>query len=132
MTGAFQPKFALRHAHLQTLLASVGPRRADVARRAAIVLDRSHDVIVDCGQGVRLLAHHATHGAEGRDLVILLHGWEGSAQSQYLLSAAAHLYAQGYDVVRLNLRDHGPGQTQNTCLGRRVMRPAKDAATALG
>ncbi len=57
---------------------------------------------------MRLLAHWSSGGEETRDVVVLLHGWEGSAQSQYVLSAASHLYSEGYDVVRLNLRDHGP------------------------
>jgi hypothetical protein len=39
--------------------------------------------------------------------VVLLHGWEGSAQSLYVLSLAQSLHEQGFDVVRLNLRDHG-------------------------
>jgi predicted alpha/beta-fold hydrolase len=37
----------------------------------------------------------------------LLHGWLGSADSSYVLSAAANLLAAGYKVVRLNFRDHG-------------------------
>ncbi len=104
----FQPASPLRAAHLQTLLASVGPRRSDVARRSSYVRSISRDLIVDCGGSVRLLAHVARHDDRTRDLVILLHGWEGSGESQYLLSAAATLFADGFDVVRLNLRDHGP------------------------
>jgi predicted alpha/beta-fold hydrolase len=36
-----------------------------------------------------------------------LHGWEGSAQSLYILSLAQQLFDRGFEVVRLNLRDHG-------------------------
>ena len=39
--------------------------------------------------------------------MVLLHGWEGSAESLYVLSLAQRLYAGGFEVVRLNLRDHG-------------------------
>jgi len=39
--------------------------------------------------------------------VVLLHGWEGSADSLYLLSLAQLLFEQRFEVVRLNLRDHG-------------------------
>jgi predicted alpha/beta-fold hydrolase len=39
--------------------------------------------------------------------VVLLHGWEGSARSLYVLSLAQTLFDEGHDVVRLNLRDHG-------------------------
>jgi predicted alpha/beta-fold hydrolase len=37
----------------------------------------------------------------------LLYGWEGSADSTYQLSLASSLFAAGFEVVRLNLRDHG-------------------------
>jgi uncharacterized protein len=104
----FRPGVALRAAHVQTLLASVGPRTVDVARRAVAVSAASHDWIVDCGGGVRLLAQRSCRPGDDRDLVVLLHGWEGSSQSQYLQSSAAHLYDAGLNVVRLNLRDHGP------------------------
>jgi predicted alpha/beta-fold hydrolase len=36
-----------------------------------------------------------------------LHGWEGSAQSLYILSLAQQLFDRGFEVLRLNLRDHG-------------------------
>jgi predicted alpha/beta-fold hydrolase len=37
----------------------------------------------------------------------LLHGWEGSADSYYMISLGNSLFAAGVEVVRLNLRDHG-------------------------
>jgi predicted alpha/beta-fold hydrolase len=37
----------------------------------------------------------------------LLHGWEGSAEATYVLSLGATLHAAGFDVFRLNFRDHG-------------------------
>jgi uncharacterized protein len=37
----------------------------------------------------------------------LLHGWEGSAESTYVLSLGSLLLDHGFDLVRLNLRDHG-------------------------
>ena len=45
--------------------------------------------------------------AQPRALAILLHGWEGSAQSSYILHTGARLLAEGCDVFRLNFRDHG-------------------------
>lgn len=80
-------------------------RRARV--RAAVVLAASREIILDCGDGVRLQAFHARpSGGNGRS-AILLHGWEGSAEAYYVLSLASQLYAAGVEVVRLNLRDHG-------------------------
>lgn len=51
---------------------------------------------------------HSTHGDKPRPLVVLMHGWEGSADSLYVLSLGSHLFGQGFDVFRLNFRDHGP------------------------
>jgi predicted alpha/beta-fold hydrolase len=39
--------------------------------------------------------------------VTLIHGWEGSSDSSYILSTGNYLYEKGYDIFRLNLRDHG-------------------------
>jgi len=38
---------------------------------------------------------------------VLLHGWEGSVNSSYILANWARLYQAGFDVFRLNFRDHG-------------------------
>lgn len=40
-------------------------------------------------------------------VALLLHGWEGSVESHYVLSTGAEAMAAGMEVVRLNLRDHG-------------------------
>jgi predicted alpha/beta-fold hydrolase len=38
---------------------------------------------------------------------MLLHGWEGSVNSGYILSTGRFLYNNGFSVFRLNYRDHG-------------------------
>lgn len=76
-------------------------------RRAAPLLAASRELVLDCGDGVRLQAFHSGHGSAPRRLAILLHGWEGSADAYYILSLGQDLFAAGVDVVRLNLRDHG-------------------------
>src|SRR5690606_33215305 len=68
----------------------------------------TREVIVDGGDGVRLLGlHTARPGIESRGMALLLHGWEGSAESAYVGLAAAGFLARGWDVFRLNFRDHG-------------------------
>ncbi|HWJ05466.1 MAG TPA: alpha/beta fold hydrolase [Steroidobacteraceae bacterium] len=113
----FAPPRRLRHPHLQSIYPSLPLRRRAVERRCAPLLRASRDVLVDCGDGVRLLAHLATQETYGRppatQLAVLLHGWEGSSQSLYVLSLAQSLLDAGYDVVRLNLRDHGDSHHLN-------------------
>lgn len=107
-TPPFEPPLGLRSPHLQSILPTFAPRRWFVERRARALDAASVDRVIDCGDGVRLLGHHSRRpGGNGR-LVILLHGWEGSAESHYMKSCGAHLFTLGYDVLRLNLRDHGP------------------------
>jgi len=113
----FAPPWRLRHHHVQSIYPSLPFRRPIVERRSATLQRVSRDLCVDCGDGVRLLAHVATHEQAGRapadKLAVLLHGWEGSSNSLYLLSLGQLLFEQGYDVARLNLRDHGDSHHLN-------------------
>ena len=115
--GEFRPPAWLANPHVQSIFPSLPLRRPLVERRCARLLGASVPEIVDCGDGVRLLAHHATQARLGRDpasrLVVLLHGWEGSADSLYILSLGQFLLDRGFDVVRLNLRDHGDSHHLN-------------------
>lgn len=107
----FRPPVWLRGQHLQSILPSFPGRRTLVNRRALPMRRAAIEQLIDCGDGVRLqgFLSHSPHSLDGRprQLVVLLHGWEGSAESLYILSLAQFLFAAGYDVFRLNLRDHG-------------------------
>jgi len=113
----FAPPWLLRGKHAQSILGSVGLRRRRVRSAARDLLAATHDVVIDCGAGVRLLCHHTPPrpGGNGR-VVVLIHGWEGSARSTYLLSAATRLWRAGYRIVRMNLRDHGDSHHLNEAL----------------
>ena len=110
---AFCPPRPLRGAHVQSVLASLPLRRPLVARRAVGLLSRSRPEVIDCGAGVRLLAEHTPPRELCGCVVVLIHGWEGSARSMYMLSAGERLWRQGFRVVRLNLRDHGDSHHLN-------------------
>ncbi len=102
----FTPRWPWGHRHFQSILPSLLPRRR-LRARAAQLLAATSELILDCGDGVRLQAFHARPEQPNGQAAILLHGWEGSADSYYVLSLAAYLHAAGVAVVRLNLRDHG-------------------------
>jgi predicted alpha/beta-fold hydrolase len=89
------------------LLAGWPWRQRWLRRRAAGLLAASRDEIVDCGADVRLLGHYSPQPEPAKGLAILLHGWEGSAAASYVVSVGSLLHAAGYDVFRLNFRDHG-------------------------
>jgi hypothetical protein len=115
--GDFEPPRWLANRHVQSVFPSLPLRRPAVERRCRTLLRASRQLVLDCGDGVRLLAHHATQASLGRPpasrLVVLLHGWEGSSESLYLLSLGQLLFDHGFDVVRLNLRDHGDSHHLN-------------------
>lgn len=102
---SFLPAPGLRSPHIQTLLGSRGRGRW-VARRAAPLLARSRQEIITCSDGVRLEAWVSLQ-PQPAPLIVLIHGWLGHADSNYILSSGAALFDDGCSVVRLNLRDHG-------------------------
>ncbi len=59
----FHPPRYLASAHLQSVLASSPMRRRFMRRLVRPLLERSEDVILDCGDGVRLHGYHAAAGA---------------------------------------------------------------------
>ena len=105
-TGYRAPRW-LRNPHLQSALSST-LRQASGARLLERTGATTTEHIVDAGDGVRLVGlHSALPHREARGVVLLLHGWEGSFDSSYMRHTAAHLLTQGFDVFRLNFRDHG-------------------------
>lgn len=104
----FRPPRWLRNAHLQTVLGSSGMRQwmGEHQLAATGAITTAH--LLDGGNGVRLQGlHSAMPGVEGQGMAILLHGWEGSADSGYMRLTAASLLEKGFEVFRLNFRDHG-------------------------
>jgi predicted alpha/beta-fold hydrolase len=103
----FRPPLALGNSHAQSLLAAWSVRRRIVRRRAAPLLAAARAELIECPGDVRLLGYYSAPQKPARGLVIMLHGWEGSAEANYVLSVGSALYAAGFAVFRLNFRDHG-------------------------
>ncbi len=104
----YRPSRLLRNPHLQSLLSSA-PLRRMLGQR---LLDRTgahtSEHVIEVEGGVRLLGFHSQLPDRApRGLVLLLHGWEGSSDSGYMCHTAARLLDDGFDVFRLNFRDHG-------------------------
>jgi predicted alpha/beta-fold hydrolase len=109
----FAPKGVFRNRHIQSIAASFKIRRPAVKKKARAMLEQSRETILDCGNGVRLQGFHSKQTSVSRGLVILIHGWEGSSDSLYILSAGSHLYNLCFDIFRLNMRDHGTSHYLN-------------------
>jgi predicted alpha/beta-fold hydrolase len=107
---SFQPPLFLKNAGVQTVLASSRLR----AFGPNIMRDVARKEIIETDDGIKLLGYHSIQkDRQAKGLAILLHGWEGSADSTYLLRCGRILYAKGYDIFRLNFRDHGDSHHLN-------------------
>jgi len=109
----FRPSAWLRDAHLQSILPGLPPRRLRTHWLARALRAAAQPWLLECGDGVRLQAWYSGRAHLAGRSAVLLHGWEGNAESCYVLSLGARLHALGYAVVRLNLRDHGGTQGLN-------------------
>ncbi len=100
----FRPAWCLRNGHVQTVLASSSLR----ARGQNPMRNAARQLILTTPAGVRLQGFYSPQPDDrSRGLVILLHGWEGSAESTYIQRTGKVLYHHGYEIFRLNFRDHG-------------------------
>jgi len=114
--NTFSPPPVLKNAHVQSIFNSVGPRKFR-AKRIAKKLN-SKPLILSTPLEIQLTAEFdrcedVCRGISKNAVVILLHGWEGSSQSAYQVTTAHYLLNHGYDVLRLNLRDHGDSHHLN-------------------
>jgi predicted alpha/beta-fold hydrolase len=138
VTGeTFLPAFGLRNTHAQSVINSSGYRRRIVAKRSRSMLDAEQDWSVDGGDGVRLHGHYSPQKGQSKGLVILFHGWEGSSRSNYIVAAGGMLYDQGFDIFRLNFRDHGDTHHMNpgifhSCLLPEVVHALQDIQQRTG
>lgn len=89
------------------MLASIAVRRAAVVRRTAPLMAAAKAILLDCGDGVRLQCFHSSPKQGIGRVVVIVHGWEGSAETLYVQSLGQQFFERGFEVVRLNLRDHG-------------------------
>jgi predicted alpha/beta-fold hydrolase len=115
--AGYRPPWWLRSGHVQTMLGSSPWRRRRGARALAEAGAVTTEHVVDGGPGVRLQGlHSVVPGVEPRGLALLLHGWEGSAESSYMRLTAARFLQRGFATFRLNFRDHGDSHHLNEAI----------------
>ena len=105
---AFAPRRLLRNAHLQTIAGNFLPR-AD-----ALPQPTSELVEVSPAEGSHMASQVLCHChwqpkevRASRPAVILVHGLEGSSNSQYVVGNANKLWGAGASVIRMNMRNCG-------------------------
>ncbi len=100
----FQPRRGVRNGDLQTLFANFLPRRIQLPAPESTLVE------VDAPTQSRVLCHCNWQPEPIRGAcmtLLLLHGLEGSSQSQYMLGNADKAWRAGWNVVRMNMRNCG-------------------------
>jgi predicted alpha/beta-fold hydrolase len=96
----FRPRSWLRGGHAQTLAAFFLSRR--------IKLPSAEQRLIEVEPGIPVLCHcHWQPDRASALTLIIVHGLEGSSESQYMLGIARSGLAAGMNVVRMNQRNCG-------------------------
>ncbi|MGA8940457.1 MAG: alpha/beta fold hydrolase [Acidobacteriaceae bacterium] len=107
----FRPRRWMVNGHLQTILGNFLPRRDSLPAPVQQLVEVSpahgsqiaSQVLCECHW--QPISQRATSPT-----AILLHGLEGSSHSQYVIGNANKLWLAGCNVVRMNMRNCGPGK----------------------
>ncbi len=110
----YTPPFVYRNGHSNTIAAASLLRKAYATNVSQHFRSHSKYNILSLANDVKLQGLSTTHKSPKHEpLVLILHGWLGCADSLYLLPLASKLYEDGFNIFRLNFRDHGGTQHLN-------------------
>jgi predicted alpha/beta-fold hydrolase len=99
-TETFVPRRGLRGGHVQTL--------ASFFLSRSIPVSPAEERLIEVEPGVKVLCHcHWQPDRKNALTILIIHGLEGSSDSQYMLGIAAKGMAAGMNVVRMNQRNCG-------------------------
>jgi predicted alpha/beta-fold hydrolase len=99
-TRPFTPRRWLRGGHVQTVASFLIPRRFH--------LPAPEERLIEVAPGIQVLCHCHWQADRARALtVIVVHGLEGSSDSQYMLGVTEKALAEGMSVIRYNQRNCG-------------------------
>ncbi|SNS24151.1 hypothetical protein SAMN05421770_101138 [Granulicella rosea] len=98
----------LTNGHLQTIVGNFLPRTDTLPAPEEQLVEVSPASGSQIASQVRCVCHWQPAGVRAeRPTVILLHGLEGSSDSQYIVGNANKLWKRGANVVRMNMRNCG-------------------------
>ena len=101
----FEPHPLLRNAHAMTL-AGLLPRRIFGSHFSTLPQGETKRVRVDEETELLVVMHRQLNRSDA-PLAVLVHGLSGSADSHYMRGLGAKLFARGFHVARMNVRNCG-------------------------
>jgi predicted alpha/beta-fold hydrolase len=101
LAPAFEPHPLLRYGHAQTIAAAFVPRRfhIPIAEPRLFQVDPESQILGNC--------HWQAGKSKDAPVLAIVHGLEGSSDSNYVRGIAEKAFARGFHVVRLNQRNCG-------------------------
>jgi hypothetical protein len=105
---AFHPRLFLSNGHMQTIAGNILPRANALPQPVPELVEVSpgsdsqiaSKVLCECNW-------HPLTVRAARPTVILVHGLEGSSESQYMVGNANKMWRAGANVIRMNMRNCG-------------------------
>jgi predicted alpha/beta-fold hydrolase len=101
MPREFEPHRLIRSGHAQTLAAAFLPRRFDLPPAVKRLFR------VDAETQLLALCHWQPGIGKDVPVMVIVHGLEGSSDSNYVLGIAEKAFHRGFHVVRMNQRNCG-------------------------
>lgn len=111
----FEPHWLIRSGHAQTMAAAFLPRRFD--------LSRAEKCLFRVDAETQLLAHCHWQPGNSKDVpvIVIVHGLEGSSDSNYVLGIAEKAFHRGFHVIRMNQRNCGGSEALTPTLYNSAM-----------
>jgi hypothetical protein len=104
----FVPRRFLRNGHLQTIAGNFLPRKNHLPAPAAELVEVSPASESQIATQILCLCHWQPAEVRAqRPTAIIVHGLEGSADSQYVVGNADKFWRAGANVIRMNMRNCG-------------------------
>jgi hypothetical protein len=104
----FHPRRWLTNGHLQTIAGNFLPRQNHLPRPAAEFVEVCPARGTQISSQVLCECHWQPAGVRAqRPTVLILHGLEGSSQSQYVIGNANKFWTAGFNIIRMNMRNCG-------------------------
>jgi hypothetical protein len=105
---AFQPRTFLSNGHMQTIAGNFLPRGNALPQPVPELVEVSPGSDSQIASNVLCECHwHPAALRADRPTVVLVHGLEGSSESQYMVGNANKMWRAGANIIRMNMRNCG-------------------------
>lgn len=113
----FVPRRFVRNGHLQTIVGNFLRRQNSLPRADSVLVEVAGGVDGQIGSRVLCDCHWQPEQVRAeRPTAIIVHGLEGSSNSQYVIGNANKLWQAGANVVRMNMRNCGGTEALSSTL----------------